>query len=304
MEDNTPDLNTNSNRASHLSKFSNKKKIILFIIILLVLLIFSTFAIFLVFGNNNEKKSGTNESENSNSETAQIEDNDCRYNDEVYQNGDTFPKGDNCNSCTCENGNISCTDNTCNNQNTECVYNDNTYDDGESFPKGDGCNTCTCQNGNVSCGDESCTPVEDDPISQSECIPEGEASIPSPDRIPCCDGLIVVPCNKQSSTGECLECTGGGYCTKCGDGICGAGENPCNCSEDCNDNTCLWSGATVTPGPDSLSCCEGLDVISCSQVRPDGTCPEDCTGGGYCAICGDGSCSIAENKCNCPEDCN
>jgi len=61
----------------------------------------------------------------------------------------------------------------------------------------------------------------------------------------CCPGLTAVklqaadydvPCAPPDSC--CYECStfllGNSYiCTVCGDGVCGFGENPCNCDNDC-----------------------------------------------------------------------
>jgi hypothetical protein len=53
----------------------------------------------------------------------------------------------------------------------------------------------------------------------------------------CCSGLNKIgPDSPDSFSGECVRPIGaqGPYvCAKCGDGICGKGENRCNCSQDC-----------------------------------------------------------------------
>jgi hypothetical protein len=69
------------------------------------------------------------------------------------------------------------------------------------------------------------------------CVAEGDpyydyAGMPS-----CCAGLSVVNFDYPLST-SCLPATGGtgdnsGFCTNCGDGICTAPENSCNCEADC-----------------------------------------------------------------------
>ncbi len=62
---------------------------------------------------------------------------------------------------------------------------------------------------------------------QANCAEEG-VWIPEGENITCCSGLKQIPCVKPNEKGECMEC-GGFYCAKCGDGVCGPGENKCNC---------------------------------------------------------------------------
>lgn len=100
----------------------------------------------------------------------------CRVNNIVYKSGEIIQL-DVCNSCTCENGQISCTSIACNDQNQNqpddtnqthktdplhCYYNGSSYRNGESFPGIDGCNTCTCNNGIAGCTKKACfNPVLD-----------------------------------------------------------------------------------------------------------------------------------------------
>ena len=72
-------------------------------------------------------------------------------------------------------------------------------------------------------------------VSPFECIKEGESKAIYPDAPACCEGLKEIGCDKpDSETGECKEgCAGASFCTNCGDGVCGAGENKCNCPSDC-----------------------------------------------------------------------
>ena len=69
------------------------------------------------------------------------------------------------------------------------------------------------------------------------CVKAGEVYYHVANYPACCAGLTLIGLDKETSTG-CLTPTGGtgdmtGYCTRCGDGVCGKRENPCNCPEDC-----------------------------------------------------------------------
>lgn len=37
----------------------------------------------------------------------------CDYNNLTYSNGETFPAGDSCNECSCEDGQVECTEKAC-----------------------------------------------------------------------------------------------------------------------------------------------------------------------------------------------
>jgi hypothetical protein len=71
------------------------------------------------------------------------------------------------------------------------------------------------------------------------CIPEGEAFVDYTGAPECCDGLNLIPLTIPIGDG-CKEPTGAGwiaddsgYCTDCGNGVCEAPENRCNCPDDC-----------------------------------------------------------------------
>jgi hypothetical protein len=79
----------------------------------------------------------------------------CEHNGQVYQAGESFPLGDGCNSCFCEeDGSVACTGAFCG---EDCVYAGVTYTQGASFPALDGCNTCSCEAGGlVACTEIAC----------------------------------------------------------------------------------------------------------------------------------------------------
>lgn len=80
----------------------------------------------------------------------------------TYQNGETdIDAGDNCNTCTCNDGTLDCTKDTC----TECYYDFNDgededeedlvrYESGETWK--DDCNDCSCENKVYYCTQKEC----------------------------------------------------------------------------------------------------------------------------------------------------
>jgi len=78
---------------------------------------------------------------------------DCTSGDTTYSHGETIPGG--CNDCSCNDGEIICTDVEC--FPGTCEYNGQTYNAGESWGLGDGCNSCACNpDGTVACTGAYC----------------------------------------------------------------------------------------------------------------------------------------------------
>ena len=75
------------------------------------------------------------------------------------------------------------------------------------------------------------------------CVGEGDSYAVVPPHMECCPGLTAIGCSAPDAGGVCVECVGAMYCTYCGDGVCGLGENKCNCPVDCD----------VTPAPEFAS---------------------------------------------------
>ena len=159
--------------------------------------------------------------------------------------------------------------------------------------------------------------VPQSPINQDlGCIGEGNTLFPN-DGNKCCADLRPEWNYNLKNDGTCEDIQGAlGHqliCIKCRDGICGNGENGCNCPQDCKNFKCKVPGEIpnyTAPGDDmSTQCCKGLKHrIQKNQF--DENCVnlfEKYGGGGYvgiCLACGDGVCdSKYESKCNCPEDC-
>jgi hypothetical protein len=149
----------------------------------------------------------------------------CVYNDRKYTRGQSFPAGDGCNTCTCdESGNVACTKIACpapeckgdadcptincirypcppnrcvdgrceqTDERQYCVYPDQKRAIGESFPAGDGCNTCTCtESGRVVCTERAC-PVKEECSSDKECLLRACPSGGPCDNYVCRDGVCV-----------------------------------------------------------------------------------------------------------------
>ncbi len=85
-------------------------------------------------------------------------------------------------------------------------------------------------------------PVVNQPSANTNCLKEGEgraddAGSNVPDK--CCAGLVKVEFIDEFSPGAICKTTDQltSYdpfrCTACGNGVCGTGENKCNCPVDC-----------------------------------------------------------------------
>ncbi|KAH3701868.1 kielin/chordin-like protein [Dreissena polymorpha] len=71
----------------------------------------------------------------------------CNYKGGVYKDGAQFK--DECNTCQCSNGAVTCTKIGCLGKGQSCVVNGKIYQDGETFNID--CNGCSCQNGSPVC---------------------------------------------------------------------------------------------------------------------------------------------------------
>jgi hypothetical protein len=73
----------------------------------------------------------------------------------------------------------------------------------------------------------------------SECVAEGQAALDYPGAPDCCAGLTRIDLSRLvDDPPACRVASGGtgdrsGYCTRCGDGVCTAPEQHCNCPADC-----------------------------------------------------------------------
>jgi len=76
--------------------------------------------------------------------------------------------------------------------------------------------------------------------SQQNCVTEGNYMVVSPGATSCCAGLTPIS-NSVFENNACTTAVGTSVCAKCGNGVCGAGENECNCEIDCSDD-CLLDG--------------------------------------------------------------
>jgi len=76
------------------------------------------------------------------------------------------------------------------------------------------------------------------------CIKEGEKGYFFNDDV-CCEGLVKIK-NTWPYYDSCMGVTDGSFiCAKCGNGVCGPGENKCNCPKDCKEKLSPPTGFRV-----------------------------------------------------------
>jgi hypothetical protein len=125
----------------------------------------------------------------------------------------------------------------------------------------------------------------------------------------CCAGLTPMDQNiGVKADGACgnVGADMSPICTKCGNGVCGQGENKCNCPADCKSTGCATEGQGIYSFDTATQCCSGLKKVSSSAANDYPTCsniPVADVYSHYCIKCGDGICGTRENKCNCSADC-
>ncbi len=184
-----------------------------------------------------------------------------------------------------------------------------------------------CGNAAAGCGNGKCEPGENaancgPDCPADSCVEEGNEKLVVPEEAPdCCAGLTEIFDFATIYTDCSSPSNGTMICAKCGDGICGLGENKCNCSKDCDIAAdCAsegewidvnWKQTTGVAPAGWKSCCAGLETYteSANESVKNGI----CVGKKYgvmssfylCVKCGDGICNAVagENICNCPGDC-
>lgn len=144
------------------------------------------------------------------------------------------------------------------------------------------------------------------------CKGEGErlsdAIVPGVEPLRCCVGLNTVrDITIYKKTGECTFGSESAICVNCGNGVCGLGENKCNCPEDCSEETkeCKQDSdcgiGICRDGTEykKYSCVDN----KCNEIKyfrnPCGdTGISDCVVNGICET------QFGEDGVTCPEDCN
>lgn len=142
-----------------------------------------------------------------------------------------------------------------------------------------------------------------------ECLSEGETGPVVPDAPQCCEGLAPVGCDAPNAEGACEPCVGAFVCVRCGDGVCGSGENPCNCPDDCGARDTRCDDGTMPLCPMAEPECEALEILAiqgnCYQCVNPNTCRPwgeagcetsyECAAEDYCNPCGTSSCPACED---------
>ncbi|XP_074662900.1 kielin/chordin-like protein [Tubulanus polymorphus] len=253
----------------------------------------------------------------------------CLYNGIIRSNGETFrSKNDSCYSCICQDGSVTCTEETCVGGSVLCLerkcsencshpvhtdgqccpeckrcsYRGLEFEDGEERVFDDVCKPCKCQSGSVVCNTIQCPQLncERSVLMKGKCCRE------------CLN--VCISDGKQYDDGEmwisplsnCLICTcleGRSSChpKKCPDLVCNEHERfqmlPNNCCGSCSsvsNQTCLHRGHRYTSASqwaaDTCTNCSCKDgIVRCNFTQ----CPEN--------ICSsDETLTVAPGKC-CPQ---
>lgn len=146
---------------------------------------------------------------------------------------------------------------------------------------------CELAQGKIECGGDHCLCV----CPEANCKKEGE-TIDRSKQEKCCSGMNAIDGNKVvDDSGECAalkcgsennasnaKCSASPVCAYCGNGICGTGENKCNCPKDCKDEgkyacdtdddckaTCAY-GCVSASWAAGKKDCESVPDFTCSCV--------------------------------------
>lgn len=107
--------------------------------------------------------------------------------------------------------------------------------------------------------------------SSAPCALEGEI-ISEGNMRQCCSGLLSMP-SLTPVNGQCPDISLSSICTKCGNGICGTGENYCNCATDCprpsSSSRSSSSSLPWTSCPQTYTCSAVWSNNSCIRMSQD-----------------------------------
>ncbi len=209
----------------------------------------------------------------------------CTYGDEEYSVGESFPAGDGCNTCTCEEGGgVACSEMGCI---EGCEHDGELVPIGQSVPAGDGCNTCTCgEGGFLACTTMACV----------TCLHEGQ-SYPPGSSFPAGDGCNTCTCDEMGNVGctemACPSCEYLGQTYSVGDEFpAGDGCNTCTCGAGGNVG-CTKIACVCDPATEWHREYVALSPAECAVI--DYTCPPNTTP--FANDCGCG----CEQSATCPE---
>lgn len=84
----------------------------------------------------------------------------------------------------------------------------------------------------------NCIPANLAPENQRACRGEGQDRDAKDLSQPCCPGLRAISSAQPLANGRCESSAPPSVqvCTRCGDNVCGVGENTCNCAQDCHSH--------------------------------------------------------------------
>lgn len=136
----------------------------------------------------------------------------CSVGGLTYASGTSgIPAEDGCNTCSCLEGQLACTERGCTLPPGSCTYLGEVVNPGEQRNAADGCNTCSCSNGQLVCTDRACTDVPDSCNFNGEVVAHGESR-------PDADGCNTCGCHDGQMSCTLIDCAPPCYFeTQCGD---------------------------------------------------------------------------------------
>lgn len=139
------------------------------------------------------------------------------------------------------------------------------------------------------CGDSTCDAGEDPCTCPSDC---GTQTLNEQASFNCDDGID----NDCDGDADCSDsdCDADASCAGvCGDSTCNPTEDSCNCAADC--------GAPAVSETGDTDCADGVDNDCDGQTDCDDS---ECGPATPClSYCGDSTCDVGEDACNCSTDC-
>jgi|GEM_PF-2378110 len=209
--------------------------------------------------------------------------------------------------CTAAGGTLACVNTTCTATNsTNCVGSKCTCNCATTCGlEGATCNTykcgtsttgaeIKCLGGSTCCAGYTCSGWTNTCVKEAACAKQGETAgggLVAYGTIgkTCCAGLSPINQNIGVRTdGTCgnVGADMSPICNVCGDGVCGIGENKCNCARDCGTITCVKENEITSDN--NRPCCAGLVI---KRINLDCATGTDCSGAASKFTCTKSACA-------------
>lgn len=204
----------------------------------------------------------------------------CDYGGAMHPHGSSFPSGDGCNSCSCQDGQVACTNKACSPSCSDLITQYGAAADATKACDPQAVNPCTKRIVlGLACGCGTfANPANGDAISNADAL---QAQYTAQN---CQQGIVCGPCREPLSA----------HCSSVG-----------RCEDDYDEPSCKVGGTVYPSGASDIQdpfscnkCSCGAGQLGCTNIGCATPCPDGTAPGTSCAECGPtDACTVVEHAC-------